>query len=137
MIFVDSSAWIALLNEADGHHTIARRFSSELANGRYGRLVTTDYVLDEAATYLRFRAPSSTLKQFRSILEGSASLETIWTTPIRFWAAWDVLSNRDDMRWSLTDCLSFVTMETLGIRTAFSFDADFAQAGFRLLPTIR
>ena len=137
MIFVDSSAWIALLNQADGYHSKARAFASELATGRYGRLVTTDYVLDEAATSLRLRARSDALKQFRSILESSESLETIWTTPERFWSAWEMLAARDDKRWSLTDCLSFVTMETLGIRIAFSFDSDFAQAGFELLPTVR
>jgi predicted nucleic acid-binding protein len=137
MIFVDASAWIALLNQADGYHSKARAFASDLGAGHHGRLVTTDYVLDEAATYLRLRAPSSALKQFRSILETSPSVETIWTTPARFWAAWEMLGARDDKRWSLTDCLSFVTMESLGIRSAFSFDSDFAQAGFDLLPPVR
>jgi predicted nucleic acid-binding protein len=42
MIFVDSSAWIALLNEADGYHPKARAFASELSAGAHGRLVTTD-----------------------------------------------------------------------------------------------
>ena len=134
MIFVDSGAWIALLDQADGHHAKARAFATELSHGRHGRLVTTDYVLDEAATYLRLHARSSALIQFRSILEGSDSVELFWTTPARFWAAWDMLAGRDDRRWSLTDCVSFVTMESLGIRSAFAFDSDFAQAGFDLLP---
>ena len=82
------------------------------------------------------RAPSLALTQFRSMLEASASLEVVWTTPARFWAAWEMLAVRDDKRWSLTDCLSFVTMESFGNRSAFSFDTDFAQAGFDLLPSV-
>jgi uncharacterized protein len=137
MIFVDSSARIALLDQADGHHARARTFASELAAGPYGRLVTTDYVPDEAATYLRLRAPSPALKQFKSILEASASVEVIWTTPARFRAAWEMSATHDDKRWSLTDCLSFVTMESLGIPSAFSFDSDFGQAGFEVLPSLQ
>ncbi len=39
-----------------------------------------------------------------------------------------------DKRFSLTDCVSFVLMERLGIERALAFDARFVQAGFRILP---
>ncbi|MCI4335172.1 MAG: type II toxin-antitoxin system VapC family toxin [Thermoplasmata archaeon] len=134
MIFIDSGAWIALLDERDGHHDAARGFQAELFRGRYGRVITTDYVLDEAVTYLRLHGPAELVGQFRTIITGSESVHVVWTTPERFWAAWDTLRGRPDKRWSLTDCLSFVTMEALGIRRAFGFDSDFRQAGFELLP---
>lgn len=134
MIFVDSSAWIALLDQRDGYHRRALAFQRELARGAHGRLVTTDYVLDEAVTYLRQRGPARLVREFRSIVSGSESVQVVWTTPDRFWAAWDTLLGRPDKRWSLTDCLSFVTMQALEIRLAFGFDSDFRQAGFELLP---
>jgi predicted nucleic acid-binding protein len=56
MIFVDSGAWIALLDQRDQFHERSVRFQKELRQGAHGRLVTTDYVLDEAVTYLRFHA---------------------------------------------------------------------------------
>lgn len=134
MIFIDSSAWIALLDQRDGFHRRAREFQHELITGVHGRLVTTDYVLDEAVTYLRQHGPAHLVGEFRTIVTTSESVQVVWTTPDRFWAAWDTLLARPDKRWSLTDCLSFVTMQALGIRLAFGFDSDFRQAGFELLP---
>ncbi len=134
MIFVDSSAWIALLDQRDGFHRQARSFQAELARGVHGRLVTTDYILDESVTHLRLHAGVEAIHRFRTILEGSQSVQIVWTAANRFWSAWDLLANRDDKRWSLTDCLSFVTMESLGIRAVFGFDTDFVRAGFEMLP---
>jgi uncharacterized protein len=134
MIFIDSSAWIALLDQRDGFHRQARAFQQELLRGIHGRLVTTDYVLDEAVTYLRQHGSVHLVGDFRTIVTTSESLQVVWTTPDRFWAAWETLLGRPDKRWSLTDCLSFVTMQALGIRLAFGFDSDFRQAGFDMLP---
>lgn len=49
-------------------------------------------------------------------------------------AAFEYLESRPDKRYSLTDCLSFVLMDRLGIHQALAFDAHFEQAGFVRLP---
>lgn len=46
------------------------------------------------------------------------------------------MRSRHDKRWSLTDCISFVTMEEFGIEVALTLDADFRQAGFQVIPEI-
>jgi uncharacterized protein len=135
MIFVDSSAWIALLDQRDQFHERSVRFQKELRQGAHGRMITTDYVLDEAVTYLRLHAGGDAIREFRRILMESESVQVVWTPRERFWEAWGRLEERDDKRWSLTDCLSFVTMEALGVGSAFGFDSDFRQAGFELLPS--
>ena len=63
------------------------------------------------------------------------SVQVVWTPPERFREAWERLKERNDKRWSLTDCLSFVTREALGISAAFGLDSGFRQAGFELLPS--
>ncbi len=39
-----------------------------------------------------------------------------------------------DKRLSLTDCASFELMERLGLDGAFTFDCDFRDCGYRMLP---
>ena len=40
-----------------------------------------------------------------------------------------------DKRFSFTDAISFVVMERLGIRLAFTFDRNYSQYGFSQLRT--
>jgi predicted nucleic acid-binding protein len=44
------------------------------------------------------------------------------------------MEERSDKRWSFTDCTSFVAMRSLSVDSAFTFDANFQQAGFKMLP---
>ncbi len=134
MIFVDTGAWIALLDERDRFHHSARLFQRELSCGTHGRLITTDFVLAEAVTYLRLRGSADLVREFRRVVGESESVQVVWTSPDRFWEGWQWLESRKDKRWSFTDCLSFVTMGALKIQSAFGFDTDFVQAGFDLLP---
>ncbi|MCU0535569.1 MAG: hypothetical protein MUD14_16890 [Hydrococcus sp. Prado102] len=43
---------------------------------------------------------------------------------------WLLYKQRPDKGWSLTDCISFVVMEQLKIKQAFTCDRHFEQAGF-------
>jgi predicted nucleic acid-binding protein len=40
---------------------------------------------------------------------------------------------RPDKSWSLTDCSSFLIMESEGIEAALTYDRHFEQAGFQAL----
>ena len=40
-------------------------------------------------------------------------------------AAYEYFRRHDDQEYSFVDCLSFVVMETLGIREALAVDSDF------------
>ncbi len=42
-------------------------------------------------------------------------------------------SCRSDKDWGLTDCVSFVLMEQLGVLEALTADVHFQQAGFRAM----
>jgi predicted nucleic acid-binding protein len=47
--------------------------------------------------------------------------------------AFRLYRDRPDKQWSLCDCISFVVMQSRGLREALSADEHFQQAGFRAL----
>jgi len=57
-----------------------------------------------------------------------------WVEPIHHNEALELLTTHADKDWSVTDCSSFVIMRSLGVSDAFTFDRDFAQAGFNAHP---
>ncbi len=98
------------------------------------RLVTTTYVFDEVVTYLNSRGlHASAVKTGRRLL-GSPSVELMRVGDGLFRAAFDLLRERPDKRYSLTDCVSFVLMRERGISVAFGFDRHFEQEGFVMEP---
>jgi len=134
MIFVDSSAWLAISDVRDGNHRAAIAFHSELVTGTAGRLITSDYILDETLTLMRKRSGGDLVRRFASGLETSPSVQQIWVTPAHYRMAFDLFLGQGDRTWSFTDCTSFAIMRELGIVQAFTFDSDFRQAGFTPQP---
>jgi uncharacterized protein len=134
MIFVDTSAWLAVSDANDGNHASALRFHRELLKGGFGRMITTDFVLDESLTLIRRRVGAESVARFLQGVEESRSVQTIWVTADHFREARGVFLQQGSRSWSFTDCTSFVVMRELGIQTAFGFDGDFREAGFRVQP---
>jgi len=44
------------------------------------------------------------------------------------------LARHADKRLSLADCASFELIDRLGLTAAFSFDRDFRDCGYRMVP---
>jgi uncharacterized protein len=134
MIFVDTSAWLAVSDVRDGNHRAAIAFYADLTGGRLGRLITSSFVLDEALTLMRRRAGLDAVRRFVTGIERSPSVQQIWVTPAHYRSALALFLNQGDRSWSFTDCTSFEIMRELGIQTSFTFDSDFRQAGFEAVP---
>ena len=125
-VFVDTGGWFAAVAKRDHDHHSAAAF---LRNWR-GKLLTTDYVLDETLTLIRARIDHDTAIRFLESFQASPSIELVFVAESDFHNAADLFSKRSDKQWSFTDCTSFTVMERLGLRQALAFDAHFAQAGF-------
>jgi len=134
MIFVDTGAWYALEVEDDENHAPALVLREELRRGRYGSLLTSDYVLDEVVTLLRMRKGTEPSFKFADKVLRSKSVSVVWIDRPIFDAALKLLRERRDKKWSFTDCASFIIMSQLGVNKAFAFDENFEQAGFTRLP---
>jgi uncharacterized protein len=134
MIFVDTGAWYALSDAGERRHSEAVSFFRKATKGEFGRLVTTDYVLDETYTLLRLRLGTDPVRRLAELLRQSQNTQLLRISDGDFDRALALLLARDKLQWSFTDCTSFVVMEALGIRTAFGFDPNFREAGFALRP---
>ncbi|NNJ25252.1 type II toxin-antitoxin system VapC family toxin [Alienimonas chondri] len=127
--FVDTAFYVALLNPRDELHASA----TAVAGRHTGPRVTTEYVLVETGNFLS--APSRRV-WFGRLWDAIEADDRMRIVP----DASDLLSegvarfrDRPDKAWSLTDCLSMVTMEREGLTAVLTGDRHFAQAGFRPL----
>jgi predicted nucleic acid-binding protein len=128
MIFVDTSAFLAIENRRDTHHAKALSFRDMCLKKGEG-FVTSDYILDESYTIMRLRAGHATAIQFGQDLRSSQLLSIRYVTPEIIEEAWLVFKTFADHDFSFTDCTSFILMEQLRINTAFTFDAHFREYG--------
>jgi uncharacterized protein len=131
--FVDASFWIALFDRSDAAHGVVTAFWQDLA-GQPVRLSTSDYVLDEAYTFLRRHVGLDAAVDLHDVVQASRLLQVVdVSAPVRA-AAWDALVKYDDKVLSFTDCTSFVLMWRLGMKEALTLDGHFAQVDFVQLP---
>jgi len=127
--FVDTSFWIALFDRSDPAHDRVTTFWQGLAKKPL-RLITSDYVLDEAYTFLRRHVSLQAAVDLHDAIQTSRLIEVAEVrAPIRA-AAWDTLVKYDDKVLSFTDCTSFALMWQMGLTEVLTLDADFAQVGF-------
>jgi len=131
ILFIDTSALLAVLNSADQWHHDAR-FEWERLLGDGANLVCTDYVLLETLTLVQSRLGTGAVRLFRE--EVLPILTIKWVDVDFFRLGLAALVAADKRSLSLVDCVSFEVMRAMGLRTAFVFDKHFREAGFECLP---
>lgn len=119
-LFVDTSAWYAAADSSDSSNVRAKAI---LASGE--PLITSDHVLIETWTLLRYRIRREAAEHFWDALRtGVAAIEPVGAADLE--AAWQMGITWRDQDFSIVDRTSFAVMRRLGIERAASFDADFS-----------
>lgn len=131
-VFLDSSGLYALADHRDPDRPKARECVERCLREK-GRLILTDYVLDESLTLAKARRGSHAALSLLEIVENSDGFRMEWIGPERFAAAKTFFRRHADHAYSFTDCTSFVVMRELRLRDALTGDTHFAEAGFRAL----
>jgi predicted nucleic acid-binding protein len=132
-LFVDTAGWMMLADASDPLHTHAAAYRDAwLESG--GLFVSTDYVLDETITLIRFRLGLRAAEAWWNQVEGSGRLIWEWIDPPRAEKARKWLFRWRDKDFSFTDCTSFVIMRERRLRVALTSDRHFVQAGFEIAP---
>jgi predicted nucleic acid-binding protein len=138
--FVDTWAYLALVNRKDAGHEVAAEADAWLVDHGW-LLCTSDWVLDETVTELhalagarvalRFLDDVEALARDRRLLIAGVSRERMDATLQTFRRLAPKVP-----RLSLTDSCSFTLMEELEIRWAFTADRHFLRAGPKISPLI-
>jgi uncharacterized protein len=131
-IFADTFYWVAVLNVKDSGHFQAleiRQLLGEII------IVTTETVLIEVLNYFAefgTYTRKSAVDAVRTIMEDN-EIEYISHSPDIFLEALDFYEKRLDKGYSLTDCVSMLTMKTLNIHEILTHDNHFEQEGLTIL----
>lgn len=132
-LFVDTAGWVACADAADPGHADAVEARDRWLE-RAGLLVTTDYVLDETLTLLRFRLGLQAAETWWSQVEASSRLRWEFIGPERAESARAIFFRYRDKEFSFTDCTSFAVMRELKLREVLTTDRHFAQMLFAVRP---
>ncbi|HET8777366.1 MAG TPA: PIN domain-containing protein [Candidatus Limnocylindria bacterium] len=129
MIFFDTSAALALIDQRDpNHHSASDVFRRHVDTSLF---VTHNYVVLETVALLQRRLGIAAVRAFVERL--LPLLAVRWVDAQQYERAMvDLLALRR-RQVSLVDRVSFGLMRDSQIRTAFAFDRDFTREGFKLL----
>lgn len=136
-VFVDSGAWIALIKRNDQMHASARRHY-ELLYAAGTALLTTNYVVDETVTHLRYDVGLQAARDFRdrlTALHRARRARLVWIDETIETAAWRILEQYEDVSLSLTDATSAAVAREAHLTNIFGFDSDFEALGFIVVPS--
>jgi predicted nucleic acid-binding protein len=130
-IFIDTSAFIAVLSKsADEHDAAARTWEDLLASDE--ELVTSNYIVVETCALAQRRAGIAAVRRFLDDVLPVVQVQWV-DMPLHSDGVRRVLFSARHGP-NIVDCVSFAVMRKLGMRSAFAFGEHFRSQGFRLLP---
>lgn len=132
-LFVDTSAFLAVINANDRYHPEAKKAWQTILDGDV-RLTTSNYVLLETTALLQHRFGMEGLRLFiNSILP---IMQIIWVDPVYHQLGMSGLLAASRRDLSLVDCISFAVMRQEALELVFAFDVHFQEQGFTLIPNL-
>jgi predicted nucleic acid-binding protein len=130
-VFVDTSAFFAVLDADDENHDRARQVWEDLLT-QEAVLICSNYVLVETLALVQRRLGLPAVRTFQEDIMPVLNVEWVDETIHQVGIASVLAAARRGL--SLVDCVSFEIMRRLGIKTAFAFDHHFEEQGFECLP---
>ncbi|MGI8826809.1 MAG: type II toxin-antitoxin system VapC family toxin [Chloroflexota bacterium] len=134
-VFVDTSAWLALVNRKDRFHEAAAMFHRNEAGARR---VATWGILSETYTWLRYHIGYPAAERWlyeTAALEARGLIEVIYPDPSTEPSVRRILARFADQDLSYVDAFSLVVAEShRGIDAIFAFDHHLSLSGLPVLP---
>jgi predicted nucleic acid-binding protein len=130
-VFVDSSVYLALLDQDDEHHSQTTQLLHQLAHERYRQFTTNVLLIESHALILSVLGRAQAAQFLTDMQESNTVILRVRAADEA--RAQQILFQYDDKDFSFADAISFAVMERLDIHLAFTFDRDFAQYGLAVL----
>jgi uncharacterized protein len=128
-IFVDTSAFLALLDRDEVNHRAAAAIWTRLVLEE--RFFSTSYVLVETYALVQRRLGLDAVRTFTA--DFVPLIDVDWVDADLHAAAVSALLVAARRDLSLVDCVSFASMRRQGVRRVFAFDEDFSRQGFEIV----
>ena len=137
-IFIDSSAWIDLMNKNERHHAAAVAFHKSL--GPLTFRITTWGIVSETFTWIRYHVGSREASRWLSLkesLEQQGLLQVIFPDPQMEVGVRKIIDRFHDQKLSYVDAFSIAFVKSRpDIDVVFAFDHHMTLTGLPVLPGV-
>jgi predicted nucleic acid-binding protein len=130
-IFIDTAAFLAVLNANDQFHQSAKHIWDEILSSD-SSLFSSNYVILETTALLQHRFGIEALRLFESDI--LAVVEIVWVDETIHKQGMSALLAANRRNLSLVDCTSFEIMRQVGLDEVFTFDPHFREQGYKVIP---
>jgi predicted nucleic acid-binding protein len=129
-VFLDTAYIQALLNRSDGLHIQAKELLPELRKMK--EILVTEAVLTEVGNTFSRNGRETAARYIESCYQAT-NITVVSVSAQLFSQALSWYIKHQDKEWGLTDCISMIVMQDRGIKTIFTADHHFEQAGFEIV----
>ncbi len=130
LIFVDTSAWIMLINKSETDHQAAVEIYGKISKATF---VVSNLVIGETYTWLHKKVGCDKALEFLKAIDQKNELnqvKIIYSEPALEKQAVQLLEKYREHDFSYADAVSFSIMLNLRVKQAFTYDRHFLTAGF-------
>jgi predicted nucleic acid-binding protein len=135
-VFIDTSAWIDLMNKKERHHAAAVMFNKSLAPMTFR--ITTWGIVSETFTWIRYHIGSREALRWLTLkesLEHQGFLQVVFPDPQMEVGVRKVIDRFQDQSLSYVDAFSIALIQSRPeIDAVFAFDHHMILAGLPVLP---
>lgn len=131
-IFIDSDAFIALLNKTDALHQKAKKLLSVLSQSESSEFYTSWDVIDEVATKISCHLTKKQAIKFLNYLQ-KIQAYIIYPDMKLAKKAQNLFKDLVSKRVSMTDCMNIIIAKELQLDCIFSFDKIYKKQGVEML----
>ena len=133
LVYVDTSALIALATSTDRYHSSAADYFRKAMDGGIRFIVGRPVLVEYIDGVTKRIGKSEAIKELR-LLESTAVMRIEPDVADDHRLGRELFLRYDDQAIDMTDSLSFAIMDRLGLKEAFTFDRDFVVHGLTCRP---